>query len=397
GGRRRDAMERLLLQARLDLSAHQYEFGCIGIGSEESAFWKRAATALVPLRVADLILEQKTFQKTTSASPMLFRQDINQDGIAEWILTDGDYLAALAPDSGRCLYLFDLVTGDELAGNEAASLGLGGKVYDDNVVPPESVQSKVWSGFRSSLVSADQLASLRREVPFDEVWFRYRIAAESVPHNGQLMTQYRVEDKKFSSLEVADPDAFFENVRRARCRLLNEQIFCGGELVFATPGLGNPAAQCRLVSCAPTASGVVWIFETEEFQLRKTVRLAGGSLKAELAITTNRKSSAPLEIVLRNELCPGYTTILLHGRRGLKNNNGAVFNDLAGVGAQVGISPTPQSEISIPCFLAELLEHRLTLETSPASAATFEIAIEGLRLEPKREAQGLARAELPRD
>jgi hypothetical protein len=103
----RAAVVRLTRYAGLILAAHQHEHGLPGQPVRGLARWELARTALVPLYVADFLVDERFGFSV---------YDINGDGVQEAVYFDGTYLYAFSPRGGRLLYWYDAAAGVELAG-----------------------------------------------------------------------------------------------------------------------------------------------------------------------------------------------------------------------------------------------------------------------------------------
>ncbi len=102
----------LIAQAHLAFAAHQFEFGCIGIGARGDRQWEMARAALVCLRAAELA--------QTPTPPHAWLEDVDTDGVAEICLANARIFAVFTRLGGRLLYAFDLQQGVSWAGNENA-------------------------------------------------------------------------------------------------------------------------------------------------------------------------------------------------------------------------------------------------------------------------------------
>lgn len=88
--------------------AHQYEFGCIGVGGLNYRGWEdcRAAVAI-------------SFAARIASNPAetIIIDDCNGDGSDEVLVTDGRNAIITSAFGGRLLYWFDLLTGQQFVGN----------------------------------------------------------------------------------------------------------------------------------------------------------------------------------------------------------------------------------------------------------------------------------------
>jgi hypothetical protein len=126
--------ERALLQSALHtFLAHQYEFGCIGVGGGRYRGWEGARAALALARAADWAGEGRTG---------LWVEDVNGDGYPEACQSDGRWLAITTPLGGRLLYWFDLETGRQLVGNSLAVAP--GEYQGDAALLPSRKCPRLW-------------------------------------------------------------------------------------------------------------------------------------------------------------------------------------------------------------------------------------------------------------
>ena len=103
---------RVMLHAYL---AHQYEFGCIGVGGLNYRGWEDARAAIV---IAMAMKEAENPRES------VLIDDCNGDGSDEVLVSDGKQLIILSAYGGRLLYWFDLVTGQQFVGNHLPVMNL---------------------------------------------------------------------------------------------------------------------------------------------------------------------------------------------------------------------------------------------------------------------------------
>lgn len=92
-------------------AAHQYEFGCIGIGGREYWPWENIRNTFLYLRLAQL---------ADDPTPRRWIEDLNGDGNDEQLWSDGRQLAMFTGYGGRLLGWFDLKRGSIWVGNPLA-------------------------------------------------------------------------------------------------------------------------------------------------------------------------------------------------------------------------------------------------------------------------------------
>lgn len=114
--------------------AHQYEFGCVGIGGDAYPGWKGADASWVLMQAAEWALHSE---------PVAEEKDINRDEEPELILGDGRNLIVTSPIGGRLLYWFDLEKGKQHIGNQ---LAVTPAPYEgDGALPPnQTVSYDLW-------------------------------------------------------------------------------------------------------------------------------------------------------------------------------------------------------------------------------------------------------------
>ncbi|MBL8092964.1 MAG: hypothetical protein JNL73_02255 [Anaerolineales bacterium] len=92
-------------------AAHQYEFGCVGVGGREYWAWENVRNTFLYLRLAQLAADP---------TPRRWIEDLNGDGNDEQIWCDGRQLVMLTGYGGRLLGWFDLKNRAVWVGNPLA-------------------------------------------------------------------------------------------------------------------------------------------------------------------------------------------------------------------------------------------------------------------------------------
>ncbi len=129
---KRDASRKIYQLGLHNYLTHQYEFGCVGIGGETYRGWVGANAARVmdaALSLADL------FKEGTDPIQFTVIDEINHDGVEEWLHLDEPNLLITSPIGGRLLYWINLQNGQLLIGNP--STVVPGK-YEGDSIPPET-------------------------------------------------------------------------------------------------------------------------------------------------------------------------------------------------------------------------------------------------------------------
>ncbi len=105
--------------------AHQYEFGCVGVGYKRYWGWEGAQASKPLLRLAELALKPESLVAQESLTTAQ-RQEV--------VLTDGRNALVTTPAGGRLLYWFDLSNGKQFIGNQ---LAVGLAPYHSDAALPE--------------------------------------------------------------------------------------------------------------------------------------------------------------------------------------------------------------------------------------------------------------------
>ena len=133
------AVKKIYRLARHSYLTHQYEFGCIGIGGGQYRGWMGANAA----RVLDSAAALATLRKR-SAEPIQFTivDEVNHDGLEEWLHISEPNLLITSPIGGRLLYWLNLKNGQLLVGNPSAVVP--GKYEGDSIPPTEIPHPNFW-------------------------------------------------------------------------------------------------------------------------------------------------------------------------------------------------------------------------------------------------------------
>ena len=119
---------KLLEHAWFTLAAHQFEFAVHGYThAHEYTQWQLARTAHVSALAATHALYPTT---------LIYRADVNQDEIDEYVMVDPQDLYVFSYYGGRLLYWFDLEKGEELIGNENFMVDYNEIYVDDSKYVP---------------------------------------------------------------------------------------------------------------------------------------------------------------------------------------------------------------------------------------------------------------------
>jgi hypothetical protein len=101
----------LVKHAIWNLTAHQFEFGCIGCGSPGCQDYQKAETLEGALLAAEASLSPPSGTEIDHA-------DANGDSIADWVIQTPTDFYIVSETGGRLLRWFDLVRGESVLGND---------------------------------------------------------------------------------------------------------------------------------------------------------------------------------------------------------------------------------------------------------------------------------------
>ncbi|MBN1485262.1 MAG: hypothetical protein JXA37_11125 [Chloroflexia bacterium] len=353
---RTPAAGRLLRLAGLAFAAHQYEFGCIGIGRRGSTFWEAVRQALPVIRAAEEA-------DRAAGGPSFWAEDVNADGRAEHLLRDGATLAVLGR-GGRLLYAFDLRRGQCWAGNPALAPGWG--TWDEHAYPEAAVYPQPWlppddrpdlAPFADLAAPGDPRAAWQHMLP-EHLW-------ALVP--GTVRLHRRPPDGPPRRLPPP-----------AGRRALNETLYADGETLLAPGGWKTGRWEGGALRFAAEAPGL---------DLEKEARLRDGMLEVVYHLENRGKAIRQLALEVENELCPDALTLLDAGREGVAwwseagltaeatpASRGA-FNRRAGLGVRVTARPAPDGVEGQLVLGALLLRYRFSLELAPGQGRQVHLGL----------------------
>ncbi|MBI3761223.1 MAG: hypothetical protein HY260_05095 [Chloroflexi bacterium] len=292
----------LLQRAIHALCAHQYEFGCIGIGGPGYRGWEGARTALLLCRAAEVAAKPRTG---------LWIEDANGDGMDEVLLCDGRQLAVVSPFGARLLYWFDLATGRQWIGNQ---LAVTAARYENDARPPNlTPQPREWwpetysldlSPLKEFRIKENPPTRLGKYLP-DWIWQK----------NAGVVSLYAREMRMDGT---AMP-------RRAGHRALNDTVALDGG-----PGLTTGSGDYRLEGDAVVIPRHI----VPDFVLVKKYRLSEGGVLVNYKLENRGDAARAVKLEIASELCPDYAEILNAGRAALDfvllDDNPGVRNTLTG-------------------------------------------------------------------
>lgn len=281
------ASARLAQAALHNYLSHQYELGCIGIGGHGFGGWEGAQASHLLLRVAEW---------AANPQPFALVEDINQDGLDEYILSDGQQLIVGSPAGGRLLYWFDLTIGVQWLGNQ---LAITSERYegDSNLPNPAPWPFSPWlppdalPHLRLPEASLAQEPAPTRFGPFlpDWVWATERGPFELLSHQTRLPGTFR-------------PLA-------ARRRGLFDLIMLDGdEELPAGEWVNTDSAANLILFTRPVAP---------DLTLHKTIWLTDGAILVRYDWQNDSPAGHLIRIRVVNELAPDYETVVRSGRDSL--------------------------------------------------------------------------------
>lgn len=264
--------------------AHQYEFGCIGVGGLNYPGWENARAAIL-LAIAA--------QEAENPREFVLIDDCNGDGSDEVLISDGKQLIITSAYGGRLLYWFDLTSGQQLIGNQlpvrfgdyhGAEYGIP-KPVAARWLPESDAPSD-----SSGLTEETPPTRLGRFLP-DWVW-----QGESLP----------------VKVAVAPllPDSTWQPLA-TQTRALSDLVTLAGSNIEEPP--------LDWLDSRLEKNGVTFIrYLSDDLTLEKSYRLAYGRMVV-VAYTLRNHAASDRSFRLRitNELCPDYDAVIAAGRAAL--------------------------------------------------------------------------------
>lgn len=338
------AVQRLKQAALHAYCAHQYEFGCIGIGGLNYRGWENARTAVALARAA---------QQAQSPSELVLIDDCNGDGSDEVMIGNGRELMITSAYGGRLLYWFDLTTGQQFVGNQLPVIPgeyLGGR-YDE--APPEPAR---WL--------PDSYEPMR---PSDRV--------DEMPPTrlGRFLPPWVWEGEP-TPLALAVRDTALGESRpplQAQARVfLDSIILDGGAAAVET----DHWLDSRLEK-----GGITFInYLTDELTMEKTLRFVYGRVSAAYMIRNHDNRPRSMRLHIRHELCPDYDEVVKGGRDSLKFIDGGkpgVLNTRTGTAIVIQSSREWQAVEQRVDFCALTVGLTYDMALAPRSEQRFEIRL----------------------
>lgn len=268
--------------------AHQYEFGCIGIGHATTPYhgWDGMQAALVLARAAEW-----------SAEPWegVRWEDLNQDGLVEGCLCDGCQLAVVSPIGGRLLYWLDLKEGKQLLGNPLAVAP--GSYACDSALPTVYTHPLLWlpgeiGSSPSDLVDEQPPTRLGKYLP-DWIWESQveplTLAVRRMALPGEPVPALSAQRRGFVDV----------------IRLAGGESFDAGARMDPLPEGGEDPGFSRRLG--------------EQLKLRKQYRLRSSAVEVTYTLE-NSGLQAALSLSTTCEVCLDYAAVLRYGEQALVFN-----------------------------------------------------------------------------
>jgi Glycosyl hydrolase family 57 len=263
--------------------AHQYEFGCIGVGGLNYRGWEDARAA-VALSLAA--------QEAEHPREFILIDDCNGDGSDEVLIGDGKQLIVTSAYGGRLLYWFDLTTGQQLIGNQLP------------------VMSEEYHGSEYSYPAPRPAHWLpESDAPLDVA----NTQEEPPTRLGRFLPEWiwEGEPAPFKLAVAPEAPAGTRQPISAQTRALCDLVTLKGATVEEIP--------LEWLDSRLEKNGVTFIrYLSDQLTLEKSYRLAYGRMvivSYTLRNLDEREQSFRLRIT--NELCPDYESVIAVGRKAL--------------------------------------------------------------------------------
>jgi hypothetical protein len=269
--------------------AHQYEFGCIGVGGLNYRGWEDARAAVALTLAAEAAENPREF---------ILIDDCNGDGSDEVILSDGKQLIITSAYGGRLLYWFDLTTGQQLVGNQLPVMSAEYHGAEYTFPAPRTM------GWLPQSADPQDVAALEEEAP---------------TRLGRFLPEW-VWNNEPAPFKVAEAPTESNVVQplSAQTRALSDLVTLKGQTVEELP--------LEWLDSRLEKNGVTFIrYLSDQLTLEKTFRLAYGRMVL-VAYTLRNLDSQEQSFRLRitNELCPDYESVIATGRKSLAFVSGEV-------------------------------------------------------------------------
>lgn len=328
------AAARLIAQAHLAFAAHQYEFGCIGIGEPGDRQWEMARAALVCLRAAELAAaapppsgaaesfaggsslaagqgpaadaafdwraerrqQLVNAPAAASAGVRCWREDVNDDGQAEICLASARVFAVLTALGGRLLYAFDLDEGVSWVGNENAMTPA--PFSQDGAYP---LVTRAWpTRWVPTTFEADVSPFTPRAAAPRALWGQF-LPDDWWDEEPETLATYFIP-----ALPVTEPQTW--RPQAAQTRALADHLWLDDRLIL------DPTENIPW-EVHETGDAVTFSIQRAGLTLSKQVTLYQDGLEVLYRLQYDGAAPTAVRLVIENELCPSSVDLLDAGRQ----------------------------------------------------------------------------------
>jgi hypothetical protein len=318
--------------------AHQYEFGCIGIGRHQYRGWEGAAAAWVLLQAA---------QWASTPGDFIEVMDINHDGLEEIVLRSGRQLVVTTPAGGRLLYWFDLQNGRQYIGNQ---LAVHPSPYvADARLPAPLPAVEMWLPVHSAPAAAQARTS---------------VVDETAPTRLGRYLPLWVWDGELEPLSLNT----FDGQSGPEINPLPSQRRGLVDVLQIDQDLPLDPDEWLAYECL--ADGITYKRPlADDLVLEKQYRLSSGSVTVNYRFINRSANSRAITLKVISELCPDYSEVVRHGRPALAamllDGCMGIENTVTRSGVVVCAAPEAQLAASRPAFLAMEIELGFSFKLGP--------------------------------
>jgi Glycosyl hydrolase family 57 len=279
-----EGAQRLYRAALHSFLAHQYEFGCIGVGGLNYRGWEDARAAVAIALAA---------KEAEAPREYIQIDDCNGDGSDEVIVSDGKQLIITSAYGGRLLYWFDLVTGRQFAGNQLPVLNL--EYHGTEYAAPSPVPAR-W-------------------LPEDDEARDLALIDEEPPTRlGRYLPEWIWEGEPAPLKVAVAPSHPTSNWQPLSAQT---RVFCDLVTLDATTNKEDPPVEW--LDSRLEKNGVTFIrYLSDELTLEKSFRLGYGRMVIVTYQLRNHDTrERSFRVRITNELTPDYDDVLRGGRGSL--------------------------------------------------------------------------------
>ena len=330
---------------------HQYEFGCIGIGGNTYRGWLGASAALVMNDAVSLATLMKGHAKPIQFTVV---DEINQDGVEEWLQINEPNLLVTSPIGGRLLYWLDLTRGQLLVGNPCAVVA--GKYEGDSIPPEERCRPNYWLPVNTPMnepVSETPPTRMAKYLP-PWVWENYpqpvTLSLQEIKQNGEMF------------LLMAQQGAF------------SDEIWVDGNLTFRRRDWMEVEGSREAVRFVRQLN--------PNLSFRKKYSVENDRLTVGYTLKNDGQKRAHLQLKTVSELALDYQAILKHGRAALDflphtgtPEQPGVVNPLTGDTLRLTSSHPPFEVLRSKAMLGLNLGYQFDLSLAPQEVVKFTLQL----------------------